>query len=155
IENGTLKIYDHKKLVKKVGNIDEYCNALEKGKSGVNSLINNRKIEIDDILSEAYPISGDPGDLKRQIRDGMNGHPLLPGSSIKGALTSVFFSTLRNHQNNPNAVLGNFHTSLNRFIHCTDVTFKSMAAFNAKIFNLTGRNGNLQGGWKHELRNKT
>src|SRR5690606_29533291 len=155
VENGKLKIYDHRKIMEKVGEVNQYCNALEQGISGVNNLFSNWQINVDEIVSTEYDISGNPGDIKRQIRDGMKGHGLLPGSSIKGALTSVLFSKLRNnHQNNPNAVLGNFHSSLNRFIHCSDVSFDRLAAYNAKIFNLQGNNSNnLRGGWKHGFNN--
>lgn len=148
VQNGSLKIYDHKKLMEKVG-MNQYCNALEKGKRGLSNLLKTQKINLQDILAQKYDISGDPGELKRQIRDGMKGHALLPGSSIKGALTSVLFSKLRSNQNNVNAVLGNFQYSLNRFIQCTDVSFQNLAAYNAKIFNLSGHNRDLSGGWKH------
>lgn len=149
VQNGSMKIYDHKKLMEKVGDMNQYCNALENGKKGVSELLKTRQVNVQDIQALEYDISGDPGELKRQIRDGMKGLGLLPGSSIKGALMSILFSKLRTNQDNVNDVFGNFHFSLNRFIHCNDVSFEDLAAYNAKIFNLGGHAEDLYGGWKH------
>jgi hypothetical protein len=173
VENGRLSVFDHKKLIEMVSDMNQYCTALENGTNGMNQLLRDRKIQLDYITAMEYPISGDPSELSRQIRNGLNGLALLPGSSIKGALTSVLFNHFfqesndgvdavmnrRDHRGRvkppQNHYLGTFQNSLNRYIHCTDVSFEKLSAYNAKIFNLTGLNGNFLGGWKHNLDNQT
>lgn len=177
IENGQVYIFDQKKLRKAIGNDSQYINALEEGKAGINNLLRVRRIALSDISHSPKWITGTASEIKACIKNGMNGKPYLPGSSIKGALRSMIFnkvfrnsgetvSDARNKKNSKGRplppedfYLGNFQDSLMRFIQVSDVYFDDVDTeiCNAKIFNLqnNGRDKSWEGGWKHQLNGGT
>ncbi|PAC26459.1 type III-A CRISPR-associated RAMP protein Csm5 [Flectobacillus sp. BAB-3569] len=97
-------------------------------------------------------------DIKRHIFNGFDGKPYIPGSSIKGAISSILLNYFyRNStqvfQKNGKVseqVLGNFENSVMRFFQFTDIHFTDTFLTNTKIFNLQKNDGkNWAGGWKH------
>lgn len=177
IQNGQVYIFDQKKLRKAIGDDSQYINALEEGKSGINSLLRNRRIPLREVSHPPKRITGSASEIKACIKNGMNGKPYLPGSSIKGALRSMLFSyVLKNSGETVNEAknkkqyngrpmapedyyLGSFKDGLMRFIQVSDVYFDNVETeiCNAKIFNLqnNNRDRSWEGGWKHQLREGT
>jgi CRISPR/Cas system CSM-associated protein Csm5 (group 7 of RAMP superfamily) len=169
IEKGLVYIFDQKKLRKEIGNDSQYINALEEGKAGILNLLNTRRISLADVSHSPKQITGTASEIKACIKNGMNGKPYLPGSSIKGALRSAIFSyvykrlpqhlknRIRNDRNPDNSLLGSFQDSLMRFIQVSDVYFDEIETIlcNAKVFNLHKSNKYWEGGWKHQLDNHT
>lgn len=91
-------------------------------------------------------------EIKTLIR-GANGNPYIPGSSIKGAISSVVFNYLHNryaHKNIDKAedILGRFSRSLFRFIRPSDATCNSTEICNVELFNLFENRGDWRSGYK-------
>ncbi|HMQ59263.1 MAG TPA: RAMP superfamily CRISPR-associated protein [Flavilitoribacter sp.] len=171
-EDGVVWIFDQSRIIEKFG-LEAYCNALERGRAGIGDLMRGRRAELAEISSVQLPLTGHAEDYHAMIKDGAAGKPLLPGSSVKGALSSVLLKRLimeagdtpekvmadRNDRSKikqpEQTYLGTFDNSLMRFIQCADTAFDGFALYNTKIFNLMGRGNALSGGWKHALQNRT
>lgn len=96
-------------------------------------------------------------EIKAYIRSGINNIPIIPGSSIKGAIRSVLFSHFKEKYDNfEKKVFGssNEGTDFMRFIKITDASFDKTALMQTKIHNLSqdGHNEMFKSGWKHERR---
>lgn len=106
------------------------------------------------------PFFNHPGaNIKTQIKNGLTGKPIVPGSSIKGALRSILFKYLRqpNQQTNEE-VFGrlNVGNDFMRFVRVTDAEFQQTSYVTAKIYNLRNVGINeWKGGWKHGYNNTT
>lgn len=106
-------------------------------------------------------------EIKSMIRTGL-GKPIIPGSSIKGAIRSCIFKYLYNNSNElrsnidsslnndvryykpDEAVFGKIDNNLMRLISISDAEFDETELFISKIFNLLLNNGDWAGGWKHQ-----
>lgn len=91
-------------------------------------------------------------DVKTFIKNQFNGKPLLAGSSLKGAVRSILFKSLRKNEKDEKLVFGssNEGDEFMRFIKFADAEFENTALVNTKIFNLQTKN---EGGWKHASKN--
>lgn len=90
--------------------------------------------------------------IKTFLRNQLTGRPVLAGSSLKGALRSVLFTYLREHNERDNkAVFGdmNVGSDFMRFIRVGDFEFEDTCLVNTKIFNLHQEGQEWEGGWKH------
>lgn len=134
-------------------------------------LIGNKLKDVSDFTLEAPDVSSQ-NPIKCQIRNQLSGNPIIPGSSIKGAIRSILFSYLTEHGTHIDQVdtLGRQKksTQLNqevfgklndgedfmRFVRISDFEFgkNSTELDNTKIFNLMS---SKQGGWKHGGHNTT
>ena len=88
--------------------------------------------------------------LRTQIFD----RPLIPGSSIKGAIRSALFNFLRENERKNEEIFGQMKTGddFMRFLKIGDVEMKSTILANTKIFNLfVDKYEEWAGGWKHGL----
>lgn len=159
VRDNKIWILDFKKLSNKIP-VDKLTLAFISRKDGnknIESLIQN--IALADISStKPFDYKGVANDIKRNIFNGFDGKPYIPGSSIKGALSSIllnYFFRLpsTNIQKNKDVVkntLGDFDNSIMRFFQVTDVQFQDSKLINTKIFNLkNNNNGGWEGGWKH------
>lgn len=94
-------------------------------------------------------------DIKSFIKNELSGNPIIPGSSLKGAVRSVILDYLLNgnkpHHLSEKEYFGNSKDGddLMRFIKFSDAEFEKTALINTKIFNLKGSGDNWQGGWKY------
>lgn len=127
----------------------------------INHLINADYQAIKNIVTRDNTFEGkriklynDPGsNIKANIRNGLTGKPIIPGSSIKGAIRSVLFNHLRERNERTNeAVFGSLNNGNDfmRFIRISDAQFENIDIVTAKIFNLYQNQGEWQSGWKHE-----
>jgi hypothetical protein len=113
--------------------------------------------EFTNTLKEDISFDGSTGELS------VDGKPYIPGSSIKGAISSILLNyfyrnstqTFQKNSKIAEQVLGNFENSVMRFFQFSDIHFEDTFLTNTKIFNLHNNNGNgWEGGWKHG-RNET
>ncbi|GAB2801401.1 hypothetical protein GCM10027275_54410 [Rhabdobacter roseus] len=95
-------------------------------------------------------------EIKRQFSNGLGSY-LVPGSSLKGAIRSVLYKTLK--QGNPNSrrddeLFGKIGNNLMNLLTVGDITFSSTSVkiYRTKIFSADGRPKNGYGSWKHEKR---
>jgi len=79
-----------------VGQVDQWV-ACVSNQEGLAELLNQRKRDLraEDVALRVLPVQhkglGRKGDIHEQLHDGM-GRPLLPGSSLKGAVRTVLFA---------------------------------------------------------------
>ena len=150
-------ILDIKKLSNRIP-VDKltsaFINRQDKSKN-IESLI--QSIAITDISSKAFEYKELANDIKRNIFNGFDGKPYIPGSSIKGAVSSIllnyFFrlptASIQKNKDIVKNTLGDFDNSIMRFFQFTDIQFQASQLINTKIFNLNNNNGGWEGGWKH------
>ena len=98
IRENTIYLFDQKKIIADKG-LTQYCDALagDGGKS-LASLIEKTEGDLKK-YSTTIPISGESDTIKVLPRNGLTGRPIIPGSSIKGALSSVISSYLYSKNN--------------------------------------------------------
>lgn len=89
-------------------------------------------------------------DIKAFVKNQLSGNPVVPGSSLKGAVRSVLFQYLGGSSKDGKEVFGSSTEGdeFMRFIKISDAEFEETALVNTKIFNLQ-RQGSWKGGWKH------
>lgn len=89
--------------------------------------------------------------IKAFIRSQFLDKPVVAGSSLKGAMRSALFKTLRTSERRNEDVFGSMKdgTDFMRFIRVADIEMRSTILVNSKIFNLRGHGSQWQGGWKH------
>ncbi len=126
----------------------------EKNAKGVKKLIGQRLEEVSD-FKMSMPCSSD-NDIKAFVKNQLTGKPVVPGSSIKGAIRSIlleYFTRNERNQirNRENDVFGSIRdgSDFMRFVKFSDVDFEETVLVNTKIFNLRNVNGSWAGGWKH------
>jgi CRISPR/Cas system CSM-associated protein Csm5 (group 7 of RAMP superfamily) len=98
-------------------------------------------------------------DIKTFIKNGLTNNPIVPGSSVKGAIRSIMVDYLLDEHSkkskklNEDVLFGKASVgeSLFRFIKVADAEFEKTDLVNTKIFNLKS---STTGGWKHD-RNRT
>jgi hypothetical protein len=145
------KVYvlDIRKVIAQTG-IDFIASILARRDS--NGLLRKIGTNLDDLALEKFdcPIKSS-NDIKVFVANGLNNKPLLPGSSLKGAIRSVLFAHLKGGSPSEKDVFGATEkgNEFMRFMKVSDMDFNRTELVNTKIFNLTGR---LEGGWKHAPR---
>ncbi len=147
------KIYklNHKKLEKKI-DVDTLSDFLIKKDS--KGLVNKISGNIEEVSDEIFdsPVQS-TNDIKAFIKNGLSNKPIIPGSSLKGAIRSILFKYLKeNYQKYEDQVFGtpNNGDEFMRFIKIFDSQFEETELVNTKIFNLFEDGGNWKGGWKHK-----
>ena len=102
--------------------------------------------------------------IKSFIRTQLYDKPVIPGSSIKGAIRSCLFNHFHGRKQNGeiliginDKVFGTMKTGdvFKRFIQVGDIVLPRTQLVNTKLFNLQSQGGTWKGGWKHRGRNTT
>jgi CRISPR/Cas system CSM-associated protein Csm5 (group 7 of RAMP superfamily) len=145
---------DEKKLITKWG-ITQYSDAVAQGK--LEELC--RSINLSEYSTKVIKnISGEIGtDIKSNVKNTLSGKPIIPGSSLKGSLRSVFYNFIVGNQppKKEDLVFGKISEDIFRYMIVNDVEFNGSTYINTKTFNLRNDRGQFAGGWKHELRGNT
>lgn len=118
------------------------------------NLIGNKLSDVCDGDPMALPEETD-NDIKAFIKNELSGKPIVPGSSLKGAIRSVLFEYFKDRdENDDRRVFGNPNdgNDFMRFVKFSDVEFERTYLYNTKIFNLIGSGGQWVGGWKNGRR---
>lgn len=119
--------------------------------AGILRLIGNKLAEVSDGEPLTLPAQSD-NDIKAFIRNEFTGKPIVPGSSIKGAIRSILFEYLKDsNEKDEKTVFGkaNDGNEFMRFIKFSDFEFDKTELINTKIFNLRNNNGRWASGWKN------
>lgn len=124
----------------------------KKDKQGILRLLGNK---LDDVSDATFEMTfSSTNDIKAFIKNELSEKPVIPGSSLKGAVRSILFKELKKTtQDRERSVFGESDKGdeFMRFVKFSDVEFDQTGLVNTKIFNL--RNGErprtLEGGWKH------
>ncbi len=147
---------DMNKMVAEGVDISRLTQCFAKGDApGVKRLIGNKLLKVSDFqLRLPCSVEENPNPIKTFLRNNLTNHPVLAGSSLKGALRSVLFSNLRGPEDKENdKVFGLMKDGSNfmRFVRVGDFEFEKTCLVNTKIFNLWKEHGQGEwlGGWKH------
>jgi hypothetical protein len=107
-------------------------------------------------ITKNFDFAFEPSDeVKVQIKNGLDNKPIVPGSSIKGAIRSILFNYLKQPgKDQEKDVFGtaNAGDEFMRFIKVSDVQFEKTELMQTKIYNLSGTGNEWDGSWKHEPR---
>lgn len=110
--------------------------------------------DVSDAVKRMPATSSSP--VKAQIKNCLSGKPIIPGSSIKGAIRSIMLRYLLNGGKPQNRLDEKNYfgsategTDIMRFIKFSDAEFDNYELINTKIYNLRIDNGLFTGGWKH------
>lgn len=106
------------------------------------------KLEI--VSDFCIKMPADSNDIKAFIKNQLSNKPVLPGSSLKGAIRSVLYQYLGGKSKDGKEVFGSSTDGdeFMRFIKISDAEFERTTLVNTKIFNLQNQ-GSWKGGWKH------
>lgn len=169
-QNNKVFVLDETKIISSINDqeINNWANALSDGKAQEYILRKNSNPEtVSQLVFNCFP---EPeGEIKTITRTGI-GKPILPGSSIKGAIRSAFFGYLyKNSTNVENAVstrgtdrkgklidpnipvFGPIEANIMRLIRITDAVFDKTELAPTKTYNLSGNIKALKGVWKKGL----
>lgn len=161
-EGKTLYILRPDKIIAKVAQSPQDLQTLTtKLSSGnyrdIEQLLNRLKVlTTNNIVRVELAYDDSMTEIKRQFSNGL-GQYLIPGSSLKGAIRSVVYKTLK--QREPNAqyddqLFGKIDTNLMNLLTVSDVVLPadSVKVYRTKVFSADGRPQNGEGQWKHERR---
>lgn len=150
------KVYllDHKKVIDAIGP-EKFANSLTApDKSSIKRVLPG---PVKDYASKVMACdTGSNNEIKAQVRAGLENKPVIPGSSLKGALRSIIIHHLKppkhfdKYEIN-NKIMGSSTDGdeFGRFFKVTDVSFDDTKLINSKIFNLIQKDNSFEGGWKH------
>ena len=124
---------------------------------GVRLLIGEKLEQVSDFKMPMPCRSSNP--IKTFFRNQLTNHPVLPGSSLKGAIRSVLFTYLRDNERDNASVFGSMKdgSDFMRFIRVGDFEFpaRSTELVNTKIYNLEQSQRAWRGAWKHSAHDTT
>lgn len=122
---------------------------IDKNDTAVAQLLGSKLDSVSD-FKKNIPCSTD-NDIKAFVRNQLSGRPIIPGSSLKGAIRSIMFQWFRTDEKRDDQVFGKLKggEDFMRFVKVSDFEFEDTTLVNTKIYNLQGGGGNWQGGWKH------
>lgn len=138
-------------------NVDDIADAFLQGTEGsISQLVANKLDNVSKRVFDA-PVSRATS-IKSQIRTQFIDKPLVPGSSIKGAINSALFKYFHSDETVSAMVDERVFGSkddgsvFTRFFHVGDVIMPTTTLVNTKIFNLRKEGNSWHGGWKYSLR---
>lgn len=151
-ENGKIEVFNRKKLfsiVEKGGEklINSYTVAIEEGL--IPEWFKENKINIKDILVHSFPAKRAPRDISVQLRDG-TGHPMIAGSSLKGAIrTAILAKLFQESDNDIKNIIKNSKNdkSINQSLLGKDAKLNLMRSLTVGDFHFERGNLELQQIW--------
>lgn len=156
IVNGqSVYVLDSTKLIQHFG-IEQYSNAQSLNK--LSDLIRPIKNYLEAFSNKNIKnISGEIGrDIKINIKNTLSQKPIIPGSSLKGAIRSIVYNAGGGGRNNiERDIFGRIELDIFRYMIIHDIEFNETTFINTKTYNLRNEKGNVLGGWKHNLRGQT
>jgi len=162
-DKGNIYILNHRKIAQKLSAGELTSFLLNKDDQGLKKKLGADLKEVSDNVFKV-PVDSD-NDIKTFVKNGLSNKPIVPGSSIKGAIRSILLNYFiensktidRKDRRFEEKIFGsaNKGDEFMRFIKIADAQFENTELVNTKIFNLYGTAPNLNGGWKHEFRGGT
>ena len=150
VKNDMMYHLDLSKMYAAGINMEQVANLFQKQDAeGVHLLIGEKLEQVSDFKMPMPCRSSNP--IKTFFRNQLTNHPVLPGSSLKGAIRSVLFTYLRDNERDNASVFGSMKdgSDFMRFIRVGDFEFDTTTLVNSKIYNLQKPNSQWEGGWKH------
>lgn len=152
IRGNKVYVIDLEKVVAQEIHIDKLSELLAKAdEKGVDELIGDKVEKVSKFIFDLPAISTNP--IKTFLRSQLHNKPVIAGSSLKGAIRSVLFSSFRDEERDSGAVLGNIkdNTDFMRFIQIGDTEMETTSLVNTRLFNLwKERDKDIwHSGWKH------
>ena len=158
VDNNNIYILNHRKVVKNLkGGANELSNFLQK-KDDIglkNKLLCDLETVSDNVFNSPVRSSND---IKTFCKNGLTNKPVVPGSSLKGAIRSIllnYFIDNKSRSFNKGKLLekeifgsADEGDEFMRFIKVGDTQFEKTNLVNTNIFNLYGNYPELRGGWK-------
>lgn len=128
----------------------------EKNESKLLQLVRNRLDSVSEKKIKS-PVNSN-NDIKAFVCNELSECPIIPGSSLKGAIRSILYNYLLAGKEASEAQI--FGSSKKgdefmRFIKFTDIEFLETGLVNTKIFNLRSEHNKLLGGWKQKANSTT
>ncbi|MDD7318487.1 MAG: hypothetical protein SOZ80_05225 [Prevotella sp.] len=122
---------------------------------GLSQIIGNKLPEVTRFVFQAPADTSNK--IKSFMRTKLKNKPIVPGSSLKGAIRSALFNHIREREKDFASVYGSLKegTDFMRFINVGDIIMSSTVLVNSKLFNLMKDNYDDEwyGGWKHGVDN--
>ena len=158
IKGGNVYILDLASMVTLGVDISKLSDMLAKGDSGaILKLLGNNVDKVARITFSLPAETDNP--IKTTFKNDIYGIPVIPGSSLKGALRSVLFQNLKGpEEKDQKIIFGEMKdgSEFMRFIKVSDFDMPSTSLYNTKLFNLqTDNSGSWVGGWKHQSNRTT
>ena len=155
IKDGKVYILDIKKMLDNGFDLNQISNLFINGDyNGIIQLLSNK---LDNVSKKIYDLPASTiNPIKSMVKNQLCDTPIIPGSSLKGAIRSALFSYLRSDEEKKDTeVFGNMNIGENfmRFIKFSDFDFLSTNLVNTKIFNLQSSDSGWRGGWKNANNN--
>lgn len=154
IHEGKVYLLDLQRVAEQGMNLDQLSLLLvNQDHEGIIRLLGNHLTDVSRRIF-ALPCTTD-NNIKAFERSQMHDLPVVAGSSLKGALRSILFKHLRDHETTNEEVFGKMKdgSDFMRFIKVGDFEMPETKLFNSKIFNLQLVEGIWNGGWKHAKNN--
>lgn len=154
VENKKVNILDQEELVNRLtleparggkNGVDEYIQMFSAGQTRrIEKLLDRFQIDMDNKIAPVkVAYKDEPVDEIRPLTRTGQGTPILPGSSLKGALRSALFHHLWNREGKnardervDNRLLGAFERAITRYIGLSDVEISQTEITNIVLFNL-------------------
>lgn len=155
-DEGKVKVLNINKVATVIG-VENLINALLKkdDKFLKNKLAGN----LNDCVEKEFKVNySGSNDIKTFIKNGLTNKPIVPGSSVKGALRSIVLDSIftrkeiqgavNNGKLNESILFGQADKGdeLFRFVKISDASFQETTLCNTKVFNLSSIE---ESGWKH------
>ncbi len=158
VDDNKVKVLNIKKVAEILGVNELSALLLNKNSKG---LVEKLKPNLDKCIDTVFECNYmGTNDIKTCIKNGLSNQPIIPGSSLKGAIRSIFVDYLiddfsrKNKRYNESDLFGKASVGdeFMRFIKISDAEFETTNLVNTKIFNLRST---TEGGWKHGGNNTT
>ena len=151
-EHGMIKVFDRNKLfsiVEKGGEklINSYTVAIED--ELIPDWFKENKINVNEILVHSFQADRTPKDISIQLRDG-TGHPMIAGSSLKGAIrTAILAKLFQESDNDIKNIIKNSKNdkSINQSLLGKDAKLNLMRSLTVGDFHFEQGNLELQQIW--------
>ena len=151
IENDHIYILDMEKIARLDIDIDQYASCLRNKEINEKSLRSLLPADLHEISVYEFDLPCDStSPIKRFLRSQFHNNPIVPGSSIKGALRSILYKHLPHEKRKIITEFKKDSDNVMRYLQVGDIEISvPTVLYNTKVFNLQNNNRtNWQGGWK-------
>lgn len=151
-KDGKIFLLNLHKMIDAGIDVNKLTTCIEKKDSNnLLKLIGRKLLDVSDKEME-LPVTSSQN-IKSFVKSQFTGCPIIPGSSIKGAIRSIIFNHLRFNETKEKDVFGNSTKGdeFMRFFKFTDFNFDDTELINTKIYSLINKGDKWSGGWKHSF----
>ena len=163
IKDGKVYVIDMERAARLGIDVERLASAFARSdQHAIINLIGNRLEQASSRVFDAPAHTTNP--IKAFLRTQLMDKPVVPGSSLKGAIRSCLFNDFHGPKRQGeevkdinDKVFGTMKEGdvFTRFIHVGDIVMPRTRLVNTKLFNLRGRGNDWTGGWKQSGRETT